>query len=299
MRKKRRAQLRDARVVGFAALLIAALAASYYLAPKLAQPRLRAAPSATVIDVPNSLLPVGRPASTAPAIPAAKPSQFQYIEVTDSCGPYYQGDCVNMRTGPGAEYPVVLRLRAGMVLKVAGMVRDANGEAWYKIAQDEDIRYPDRITDDWYVYANVVRAFNDSGAHRLAKNEHPETKKHIIVKLSEEKLYAYDGDTLFMEEPISTGLDSTPTPIGTFSVYAMTPSRYMQGPIPWVSNQIYDLPGVPWNLYFTQDGAVIHGAYWHDHFGQPWSHGCVNLPPDKAQQLYEWAELGMKVTVEP
>lgn len=226
-----------------------------------------------------------------------KTALYQYIEVTDSCGPYYQGDCVNMRSGPGTNYPVVLRLRNGMVLKVAGTVTDENGEAWYKIDPGENIRYPERITSGWYVYANLVTAINDDGDHRLEKGDHPTSTKRITVDIEHEMLYAYDGDTLFMQEPISTGLDATPTPKGTFTVYAMTPSRYMQGPLPGVSGQVYDLPGVPWNLYFTQDGAVIHGAYWHDHFGQQWSHGCVNLPPEKAKQLYDWAELGMKVTV--
>jgi lipoprotein-anchoring transpeptidase ErfK/SrfK len=116
--------------------------------------------------------------------------------------------------------------------------------------------------------------------------------------LSEEKLYAYDGDKLFMEELISTGLDFTPTPVGTFRVFKKTPSRYMQGPLPnSPSTQVYDLPGVPWNLYFTSGGSVIHGAYWHDNFGKIWSHGCVNLPPQKAKELYMWADIGISVIV--
>ena len=71
----------------------------------------------------------------------------------------------------------------------------------------------------------------------------------------------------------------------------------MQGPIPDISEKQYDLPGVPWNLYFTEQGAVIHGAYWHNKFGQLWSSGCVNLPPEKAKKLYLWADLGMEVIV--
>ena len=120
----------------------------------------------------------------------------------------------------------------------------------------------------------------------------------FVVDISKETLSAYDGDTLFMQEPISTGLELTPTAIGTFSVYMKTPSRYMQGPIPGVSDQAYDLPGVPWDLYFTRDGAAIHGAYWHNHFGEPWSHGCVNLSPPNAKKLYEWADLGTPVIVQ-
>lgn len=72
----------------------------------------------------------------------------------------------------------------------------------------------------------------------------------------------------------------------------------MQGPLPYLqSNQYYDLPGVPWNLYFTEQGAVIHGAYWHDSFGHPYSHGCVNLSPENAFKLYVWTPLGTPVIV--
>jgi lipoprotein-anchoring transpeptidase ErfK/SrfK len=82
-------------------------------------------------------------------------------------------------------------------------------------------------------------------------------------------------------------------------VYKKTPSRYMQGPLPSIPGyQYYDLPGVPWNLYFTPEGAVIHGAYWHTSFGSPYSHGCVNLWPNDARTLYMWADLGTTVVVE-
>jgi lipoprotein-anchoring transpeptidase ErfK/SrfK len=100
-----------------------------------------------------------------------------------------------------------------------------------------------------------------------------------------------------MDIPISTGLELTPTPRGEFKVYLKTPTRYMQGPLPGISNQYYDLPGVPWNLYFTKEGAVIHGAYWHQSFGKPYSHGCVNVDPLLARTLYEWTDLGTSVVV--
>ncbi|MFA5877656.1 MAG: L,D-transpeptidase, partial [Candidatus Paceibacterota bacterium] len=59
-----------------------------------------------------------------------------------------------------------------------------------------------------------------------------------------------------------------------------------------------DLPGVPWNLYFTLQGGAIHGTYWHTKFGEPWSHGCVNLPPAHAKKLYQWADVGTIVIVQ-
>jgi len=222
---------------------------------------------------------------------------FKYIEVTDGCGPHFTGDCVNVRSGPGTDYLVIAHLRNGMVLKVSGKV-ERDGYVWYKVAFDEWLRYPERVKSDWYVAADYVKVLFDEGDRFWDGQKISTSTKQIIVNRKTQTLYAYEGDVLFMMEKISTGLELTPTPAGTFTVFKKTPSRYMQGPLPGVSGQYYDLPGVPWNLYFTHGGAVIHGAYWHDSFGRKYSHGCVNLPPDKARKLYDWADLGMKVTVE-
>ena len=236
--------------------------------------------------------------TTAP-VPQLEPTHFHYIEITKGCGPYFNtGTCINMRSGPGTEYPVVGRLRTGVVLKVEDQTIQRD-QAWYKIIFDGDIRYPERVKGDWYVAVDIasVLPLTNTGDEALTAST-TTTKKHIVVDVSQEILYAYDGDVLFMQVPISTGLEFTPTPHGTFTVFKKTPSRYMQGPIPEVSDQFYDLPGVPWNLYFTVGGAVIHGAYWHDHFGKQWSHGCVNLSPENAKRLYLWADAGMKVLVQ-
>lgn len=244
--------------------------------------------------LPALVLPPSQPTTPSPVNSILHP----YIEVVDSCGPYYQGTCVNMRSGPGEEYPVVMKLRTGIVLKVDKSIADQEGRSWYKLIPDtEKLRFPERITSDWYVSADVVQLLYDDGDHILSQDA-PATNKRIVVSRSKQMLYAYEGDTLFMEQSISTGLELTPTPLGTYKVYKMTPSRYMQGPIEGVSDQYYDLPGVPWNLYFTKEGAVIHGAYWHNHFGEPWSHGCVNVPLDKAKELYLWADIGTLVTVQ-
>jgi lipoprotein-anchoring transpeptidase ErfK/SrfK len=223
----------------------------------------------------------------------------QYIEIMDGCSPYFVGTCVNMREGAGASYPVHTRLRTGVVLKVGGVV-NVNGQDWYKIAFAAKLVHPERITTDLYVASgDYLRLFSDDGDEYATPGVRAtSTTKRIVVDASEQMLYAYDGDVLFMKEPISTGLEFTPTPRGTFTIFKKTPARYMQGPIPGGSDQSYDLPGVPWDLYFTTGGAVIHGAYWHDHFGKPWSHGCVNLSPENAKKLYYWADIGMSVTVQ-
>lgn len=226
-----------------------------------------------------------------------EPVLFEYIEVVDGCGPHYEGECLNVRSQPSLDAPVVGQLRDDIVLKVDGQVENAS-TTWYKVVFDEWLRYPNRVQGDWYVAADYVEVLYDEGNKTTWEDGNASTSKEIIVDRSEQKLYAYDGDELFMETDISTGLELWPTPRGTFTVFKKTPSRYMQGPLPNIpGSDAYDLPGVPWNLYFTEGGAVIHGAYWHDSFGSQYSHGCVNVEPDIARELYDWTVLGTTVIV--
>lgn len=230
------------------------------------------------------------------ALPVTK-VLFEYVKVVNGCGPHFEGECLNVRSGPGTDYPVVAQLRNNIILKVGGKV-ERDGSTWIKIVFDEWLRYPERIQGDWYVAAEHLEAVLDEGDMTIWQGENATSTKEIIVDRSDQKLYAYNEDGgLFMETYISTGLELTPTPRGIFTIFKKTPSRYMQGPLPGISNQYYDLPGVPWNLYFTHQGAVIHGAYWHTNFGSPYSHGCVNVAPDEAQKLYNWADLGTRVVV--
>ncbi len=238
---------------------------------------------------------------------------FEYVGVINSCGPHYEGDCLNARSGPGTDFSVVNKLRNGMVLKVGGKV-ERDGDIWYKVVFDEWLRYPERESGEWYVSADYDEVLLDEGSKTVwDKNENEadqngtgttnkaeksiQLTKKILVDRTHQKLYAYENGRLFMMSDISTGLELTPTPRGTFSVFKKTPTRYMQGPIPDVAEQYYDMPGVPWNLYFTHNGAVIHGAYWHNSFGSAYSHGCVNLPTYKARLLYNWADLNTEVVV--
>jgi LysM repeat protein len=114
-------------------------------------------------------------------------------------------------------------------------------------------------------------------------------RRWIEVNLSNQTLTAWQGDTVVMHTYISSGLSATPTVTGRFSVGRKYSSQRMVGPG-------YDLPGVPWVMYFYS-GYAIHGAYWHNNFGAPMSHGCVNMTPGEAQILYNWAPIGTEVYV--
>ena len=111
--------------------------------------------------------------------------------------------------------------------------------------------------------------------------------KWIDVNLSTQTLVAYSGSTPVFTARVSTGLPATPTVVGTFKIYVKYSSAPMQGPD-------YYLPNVPYVMYFYR-GYSLHGTYWHNNFGTPMSHGCVNLATPDAEWLFNWAEVGTKV----
>lgn len=116
-------------------------------------------------------------------------------------------------------------------------------------------------------------------------------ERWIEVDLSEQKLRAWDGNTLFLDTSVSTGLAHTPTPKGEFRVWMKLRATKMEG---GEGRYYYYLPNVPYVMFFENEktpafrGYGLHGTYWHSDFGTPRSHGCVNLPTPIAQRLYQW-----------
>lgn len=123
-------------------------------------------------------------------------------------------------------------------------------------------------------------------------------KKHVYVDLSAQTLYAYEGNKIIMQALISSGKWGR-TPTGNFNVWEKLAATRMAG---GEGADAYDLPNVPWVMYFHNDFG-LHGAYWHDNFGHPMSHGCVNMRQIDAQELFAWVdaptsgELGTPVSV--
>ncbi|MGZ9223069.1 MAG: L,D-transpeptidase family protein [Anaerolineales bacterium] len=111
----------------------------------------------------------------------------------------------------------------------------------------------------------------------------------IDVDLSNQRVYAYEGDVVVNSFIVSTGTWLTPTVTGQYKVYVKIRSGSMSGPG-------YYLPDVPYIMYFHK-GYGLHGTYWHNNFGTPMSHGCVNLQTDEAGWLFNWASVGTVVNV--
>lgn len=111
----------------------------------------------------------------------------------------------------------------------------------------------------------------------------------IDVDLTNQMLYAYEGDTLVNSFLVSTGTWLFPTVTGAYHVYGRIESQDMSGPG-------YYLPNVPFIMYFYQDYA-IHGTYWHSNFGTPMSHGCVNMETSDAEWIYNWSSVGTLINI--
>jgi lipoprotein-anchoring transpeptidase ErfK/SrfK len=109
------------------------------------------------------------------------------------------------------------------------------------------------------------------------------------VDLSDQRMYAYEGDTLVRTFIVSTGTWQTPTLTGRFKIWIKLRSAPMSGPG-------YYLPNVPHIMYYDGDYG-IHGAYWHNNFGVPMSHGCVNLSLPDAEWAYNFASVGTVVNI--
>jgi lipoprotein-anchoring transpeptidase ErfK/SrfK len=120
--------------------------------------------------------------------------------------------------------------------------------------------------------------------------------KKIVVSLSQQSMWVYKGDQVVMSSLVSTGRAGFETPLGNYAILSKLTSQTMEGVI---GGEYYNVPDVPWVMYFTNSGHALHGTYWHNNFGTPMSHGCVNLPMDVAEWLYQWAPIGTPVLIVP
>lgn len=149
-----------------------------------------------------------------------------------------------------------------------------DGNATKAIFESREVDYPKTSLSNAENY-RILGTTNSAGE-----------EKWIEVSLDEQKLRAWEGARLVMEFPISSGL-WYPTPKGTFNIWYKTRYTRMTGGSKDLGT-FYDLPNVPSDLFFYQ-GYGLHGAYWHNNFGHPMSHGCVNEPLDSAAAIFEWA----------
>jgi LysM repeat protein len=167
------------------------------------------------------------------------------------------------------------------------------GVSWTTLVEVNGISNPNHIEIGQHLVIPEAGSILDNGIVAPSFYVPPATLtvgRELIVDISESRVYAYENGRLVHTAMGSLGLPATPTVKGSFTVQRKYESQTMSGPG-------YYLPGVQWIMYFYA-GYALHGAYWHNNWGQPMSHGCVNLPNEEALWFYEWAPVGTPVLVQ-
>lgn len=167
------------------------------------------------------------------------------------------------------------------------------GVSWTAIAQANNIYDPDTVfAGQTLLIPNPTYTGDSYGITPVYAAPAPPTGagREIVVDLSDSRVYAYENGVLVHTVLGSTGLPATPTVQGDFRIQRKYFAQTMSGPG-------YYLPDVPYVLYFYA-GYALHGTYWHSNWGQPMSHGCVNLPTPEAEWFYSWADVGTPVRVQ-
>jgi hypothetical protein len=183
---------------------------------------------------------------------------------------------------PGVNQPLAYRFYYETTHWVVDMVYDAGGEPWYMLIEDKwDLRY--------YARARHLRLIPSAELSPLSAQV-PSQLKRLEIYLPQQYLVAYEDNVpIFMTRVASGGkfIDGNfTTQAGHYITFHKRPSRHMAAGN--LAAGGYDLPGVPWISYFTESGISFHGTYWHNNFGRPRSHGCVNLSIQAAKWVYRW-----------
>jgi lipoprotein-anchoring transpeptidase ErfK/SrfK len=185
---------------------------------------------------------------------------------------------------PGKDEPVAYRFYYATTYWVVEIVQDTAGNPWYGV-KDDKWEYM------FYVPAQHLRFVPPEELKSISADV-PAYNKRIEVHIPEQLMIAYELDQpVFMARIASGAIFSNgdySTPVGRHMTFHKRASRHMaRGNL---AANGYDLPGVPWNSYITEDGVAFHGTYWHNNFGRPRSHGCINLTPQASKWVYLWTK---------
>lgn len=187
---------------------------------------------------------------------------------------------------PWLEHTLFPRLYYSQIMFVDEVRTDENGQVWYRVSD----RYGS-FGDIFWAAAEAMRPLTPEDMEPI----HPEVEnKHVVVNLTEQTLSCFEGEREVYFCRVSTGpkvtSDDNPnprwaTPIGNHTIWRKLVSVHMTG---GTTGGGYDLPGIGWTVLFSGKGMAIHSTFWHNSYGVPRSHGCVNACPDDAKWIFQW-----------
>jgi hypothetical protein len=166
---------------------------------------------------------------------------------------------------------------------ITGIDTGPDGKAWYIIQDEADKNL------HYYVPAVQLRPIFPEEITPLSLNV-PMEGKRIDINLTTQTLTCLEYEKAVFTTQVSSGVTGLyDTPSGHFNIQVKLPSRNMSITSP-LADDVIPLVGVPWTSFFTDKGHALHGTYWHNNFGFPMSHGCVNMRNEDALWLFRWSK---------
>ncbi len=208
------------------------------------------------------------------------PEEHQLAEVTV---PYTQA----LRKNYNGGWDLLYRLYYTSTHWVIGVDEGPDGQPWYRL-KDELLEV------EYHVPAHHLRLIPPEEFAPISPDV-PAHHKRVEVDLTMQRVTCFERNEEVFQTVISSGLNYQPpnqlawnTPKGEFHIFSKMPSKHMGNGRLTGNPEDYELPGVPWTSFFEETGVAFHGTYWHDDFGRPRSHGCINMRSDEAKWLFRW-----------
>ena len=141
----------------------------------------------------------------------------------------------------------------------------------------------------------AAKSFRPITQQELAPISPDVENKKIVVDLTHQTLACFEEEREVFFTRVSTGakfdmygnlVDKWATPVGKHRITRKYISLQMSG---GTTGAGYDLPGIAWTSIFATGGVAIHSTFWHNNYGDPVSHGCVNCRPEDASWIFRWA----------
>ena len=188
------------------------------------------------------------------------------------------------------DYGLVPRLYYSQVIWVDDIRTSSQGQVLYRINE--------RFGPGDLFWA-AAEAFRPLTVEEIAPISPEVENKKVVVDVTPTRqiLSLYEGNSEVYACRISSGakwnaegaiVEEWGTPIGAnHRIWRKMISTHMSG---GQTGTGYDLPGVAWTTLFTGEGVAVHSTFWHNDFGTPRSHGCVNCAPDDAKYVFRWTQ---------
>lgn len=164
------------------------------------------------------------------------------------------------------------------------VILDKEEKTWYRVVDEKFDRF-------FYIEAEHVHLISDDELGVISPGV-PNAEKRLEVHLGKQMVIAYEKERVVFMTRASTGGSFNngifETPLGTAFTFHKRPSAHMAAGD--LASNGFDLPGVPWVCYITESGVAFHGTYWHNDFGKPRSHGCINVSSRAAKWIYRWTQ---------